>query len=85
MGVHCANVQPESACLFASDRSLKVCYDRLLANKQPDFGRGRARDWPFTFCIADLVVTVHAMHVGGHVRVRARVVPLLLVLPTNYD
>ena len=29
-------LEPESGCLFASDRSLKVCYDRSLGNKQLD-------------------------------------------------
>ena len=30
--------RPESGCLFASDWSLKVCYNRSLANKQPASG-----------------------------------------------
>ena len=32
---------PEASCLFANDRSLKVCYDRSLANKQLASGRGQ--------------------------------------------
>ena len=46
----------EVSCLFASDRSLKVCYDRSLANKQ------LASDHFVTLHLAKQIVQLTSMH-----------------------